>query len=190
MIKLVLGGLGLYGLKVSSQEVELNQPRNAICILYPDNGSKVNGIVSFQQDRINAPTKIVAVVRNLNPNSLHGIHIHKYGDLTNGCATAGPHYNPFNQQHGGLIDKVRHVGDLGNLKTDERGAGYLAIEDQLIQLHGEFSVIGRSVVIHAGQDDLGRGGHPDSLTTGNSGARVACGVIGYAEQFKNLQPYV
>jgi Cu-Zn family superoxide dismutase len=37
---------------------------------------------------------------------------------------------------------------------------------------------GRSVIIHADPDDYGRGGHPDSLTTGNAGARLACAVIG------------
>lgn len=53
-----------------------------------------------------------------------------------------------------------------------------------MSLFGEYSVVGRSVVVHAKEDDLGEGGHADSLTTGNSGARVACGVIGLAKEFK------
>jgi Cu-Zn family superoxide dismutase len=57
-------------------------------------------------------------VRGLNPNSLHGFHIHEFGDLTEGCKTAGPHYNPFGKDHGGY-EGDRHVGDLGNLKTNE-----------------------------------------------------------------------
>ncbi len=50
--------------------------------------------------------------------------------------------------------------------------------DDLLLTGGLYSVIGRSVVVHSGVDDLGKGGHSDSLTTGHAGARVACGVIG------------
>ena len=42
----------------------------------------------------------------------------------------------------------------------------------------ERSVVGRALVLHADADDLGKGGYPDSLTTGHAGARIACGVIG------------
>jgi len=67
--------------------------RHAICILYP-NESNVRGVASFSQDSINSPTKIAFSVKGLNPNGKHGVHIHEFGDLTQGCATAGPHYNP------------------------------------------------------------------------------------------------
>lgn len=52
--------------------------------------------------------------------------------------------------------------------------------DKQISLIGPYSIVGRSVVVHAGTDDLGKGGHQDSLTTGNAGGRAACGVIGIA----------
>ena len=54
----------------------------------------------------------------------------------------------------------------------------LQLNDKLIQLDGPYSIIGRSCVVHANEDDLGKGKAPDSKTTGNSGARLACGVIG------------
>jgi Cu-Zn family superoxide dismutase len=91
--------------------------------------------------------------------------------------------------HGGLYDEQRHVGDLGNLKTNEEGFAYAAFTDQKVSLFGERSVIGRSVVVHEKEDDLGRGGNEESLKTGNSGRRLACGVIGLADSFKNLPPY-
>ena len=54
------------------------------------------------------------------------------------------------------------------------------MHDHLVKLIGPLSVIGRAVVVHADRDDLGKGGHELSLTTGNAGGRVACGVIGIA----------
>jgi len=70
------------------------------------------------------------------------------------------------------------VGDLGNVTVDEQGNCNVEIEDRVVKLIGPHSVIGRSVVVKAGEDDLGRGGHELSMTTGNSGPRVASGVIG------------
>lgn len=118
------------------------------------------------------------------------MHIHEFGDLTKGCTTAGPHFNPFNKTHGGPLDEERHVGDLGNLKTNEEGVAYLAMSDKLITLYGENSVLGRSVVVHALEDDLGRADNEESKKTGNSGRRLACGTIGLASEFKNLPPFI
>ncbi|CEI99107.1 Putative Superoxide dismutase [Cu-Zn] [Rhizopus microsporus] len=111
----------------------------------------------------------------------HGIHIHEFGDLSQGCNSTGAHYNPFNQTHGGPDAEVRHVGDLGNIVADNTtGLAILNITSDLIQLSMAHSVIGRAVVVHSGKDDYGLGGTPLSNSTGNSGSRVACGVIGYA----------
>jgi len=115
------------------------------------------------------------------PAGLHGFHVHAFGDVTGGCATTGPHFNPFGKQHGAPSDENRHVGDLGNITIGEDGKGVLDTEDALITLTGEHSIVGRAVVVHAGVDDLGKGGHADSLTTGNAGGRSACGTIGWAQ---------
>lgn len=96
------------------------------------------------------------------------------------CTSAGPHFNPFGKTHGAPTDEVRHVGDLGNISTDAHGVAKGSTTDSQIKLFGENSIIGRTVVVHDGTDDLGKGGHPDSLKTGNAGGRPACGVIGFA----------
>lgn len=73
------------------------------------------------------------------------------------------------------------VGDLGNIEANDDGIAIIHLEDRLLKLIGPHSVIGRSVIVKAGEDDLGRGGHEMSLTTGNSGARIAGGVIGIGQ---------
>ena len=68
----------------------------------------------------------------------------------------------------------------GNIEADETGVANVSIEDRLVKLIGPHSIIGRSIVIKSAEDDLGRGGHEYSLSTGNSGGRVAGGVVGIA----------
>merc|ERR1712147_33626 len=121
--------------------------------------------------------KITGEFKGMTPG-LHGFHIHQFGNLTEGCKTAGPHYNPFGKTHAGPDDEERHVGDMGNVTSVDDGTGKYEREDQLITLFGDYSVLGRSCVLHADEDDLGRGGHELSKTTGNAGGRIACGVIG------------
>lgn len=115
--------------------------------------------------------------------------------------TAGGIFNPFGRNHGAPDDEERMVGDLGkshgdpilfassylvlflcagNIEADESGVANVNIEDRLVKLIGPHSIIGRSIVIKSGEDDLGRGGHEYSLSTGNSGQRVAGGVVGIA----------
>ena len=113
----------------------------------------------------------------------HGFHIHEFGDTTNGCTSAGPHFNPDKCEHGAPTnDKgARHAGDLGNVTAGEDGVAKIDIKDTFISLSGATSIVGRSLVVHADPDDLGQGGHELSKTTGNAGARVSCGIIGVAK---------
>jgi Cu/Zn superoxide dismutase len=145
----------------------------AICIISGD----VHGRIYFEQDSPTSPLHITGYMLNL-PRGLHGFHVHEYGDMSNGCTSAGEHFNPTNKDHGAPEVENRHVGDLGNVKS----AGYNSMTnvnmiDNIMSLYGFHSVIGRSLVVHTDRDDLGLTDHPLSKTTGNSGGRLGCGII-------------
>ncbi|CAI5484783.1 unnamed protein product [Closterium sp. Yama58-4] len=147
---------------------------NAVAVLTGSSG--VSGTVTFSQEG-SGPTEVSASVAGLTPG-LHGFHVHKLGDLSNGCMSTGPHFNPAGKTHGAPGDAERHAGDLGNLVANESGVATVSLTDLQIPLSGPNSVLGRAVVVHADADDLGRGGVELSKATGNAGGRVACGVIG------------
>jgi Cu-Zn family superoxide dismutase len=84
------------------------------------------------------------------------------------------------KSHGAPQDAEHKVGDLGNVVSDENGKCVVQMDATFVKLLGPHSVIGRSIVVYASEDDGGRGGHDNSLTTGNAGPRVASGVIGIA----------
>jgi len=146
----------------------------AVVVLRGD--STVTGTVTFEQSG-SGPVKVSGEVSGLTPGQ-HGFHVHEFGDNTNGCTSAGPHFNPTGKEHGAPDDENRHFGDLGNVVADNSGVAKVNITDKLLTLTGPNSIVGRSLVVHADPDDLGRGGHELSKTTGNAGGRLACGVIG------------
>ena len=121
------------------------------------------------------PTKVVGSITGLAPGK-HGLHIHEFGDTTNGCMSTGPHFNPNKMDHGAPTDATRHAGDLGNVEATAGGCDFV-IEDSQIPLSGANSIIGRAFVIHELEDDLGKGDSSEigtqgktSKTTGNAGA--------------------
>ncbi|MBI3831474.1 MAG: superoxide dismutase family protein [Planctomycetes bacterium] len=144
----------------------------AICVMQATEGNKVTGVVKFVEE--GGKLKVTADIEGLEPGSKHAIHVHEFGDATSKDGmSAGGHFNPENHQHG-LPDKAeRHAGDLGNLEADKDGKCHYEITVENATVAGKNAVIGRGVIIHAKADD---GGQP----VGNAGARIACGVIGYA----------
>jgi len=153
----------------------------------------VKGEVVFKQRK--GGVEVNATFTQLAGN--HGFHIHKAGDLRGeGCKGACDHYHigpP--QHHGGAPQtrsgetrsgetrsgqpngqpngqgkKQRHTGDLGNVTE---GSYRYVLKDVLVE-----DLFGRSVIVHADEDDYGLGGFEDSLTTGHSGKRIACAIIG------------
>jgi Cu-Zn family superoxide dismutase len=147
----------------------------------------IKGTVKFTEDLNNNVVVIDLNLSGLKPNSLHGFHVHEAGDLTDKCTSMCAHFNPYGKTHGCPGMSERHVGDLGNIKTNSKGEAKYSFYDNVIKLRGSKSnIIGRGLIIHEDEDDCGKGGDAESLKTGNAGKRIACAVIGYSkENFKN-----
>jgi len=141
-------------------------------------GETVNGVVRFSQEQ-NKKIKVEGSIKGLKDGK-HGFHIHQFGDVTNGCTSAGPHFNPFGKTHGSKDDDTRHVGDFGNVIAKD-GVATFQFEDQQAEIFGNNSIIGRCMVIHEDEDDLGKGTNEDSKKTGNAGKRLGCGIIGFTQ---------
>ncbi|XP_046482205.1 superoxide dismutase [Cu-Zn]-like isoform X1 [Neodiprion pinetum] len=160
----------------------------AVVRLTPNNVEKPNvtGNLELRQDSSVSPVKITGTIFGLR-DGLHGFHVHEAGDLSNGCVSALGHFNPDKHDHGAPGDTVRHVGDLGNIESTN-GVATVEILDNVISLSGRNSIVGRSIVVHEGEDDLGKGNHSLSLKTGNAGDRAACGVIGVLSPLDSWMP--
>ncbi|XP_052192131.1 superoxide dismutase [Cu-Zn] 2-like isoform X2 [Diospyros lotus] len=125
----------------------------AVAVLCSNEG--VTGTIYFAQEG-DGPTTVTGNISGLKPG-LHGFHVHALGDTTNGCMSTGPHFNPYDKEHGAPEDENRHAGDLGNVAAGADGTAGVAVIDKQIPLAGPNSIIGRAVVVHVDPDDLGRG---------------------------------
>jgi len=157
--------------------------KNPVIAIAVFNNDKIKGTVTFTENFKNNNIKIDVNIKGLKSNSLHGFHVHEAGDLTDKCSSMCAHFNPYDKNHGCPGQKERHVGDLGNLETDNKGTANYIFFDNVIKLRGnKANIIGRGLIIHADPDDCGKGDNEDSLKTGNAGKRIACAVIGYSKE--------
>lgn len=143
--------------------------RTAVCTI---TSATVSGSVEMRA--IGDLTEFACHLTGFPRPGLHGCHIHAKGDLREGCNSTCSHYNPTTSEHGDRTGRHRHRGDLGNLVADDNGACYDVFVAN-VPLH---EIVGRTFLIHEDEDDLGRGGTPESRKTGSAGARLACGIIG------------
>jgi len=119
----------------------------------------------------------IAVSATGLPPGPKGIHIHAVGKCEPPEFTsAGNHFNPTGKKHGRLNPEGAHAGDLPNLEVTPAGTARLDVTTKAVTLKSRvpnslFGADGTSVVVHAQADD--------EMTdpTGNSGGRIACGVI-------------
>ncbi len=136
----------------------------------PTQGHTARGTVDFTQH--GDDVLVAASFSGLAPGP-HGFHIHEKGDCSApGATSAGAHFNPTGKPHGDPMQGEHHLGDLPMLQADASGNARLNATIQGASLRGgATNLIGRAVVVHAQRDDF------RSQPAGDSGARVACGVI-------------
>jgi len=111
-------------------------------------------------------------VTGLKPNGEHGFHVHEKGDCSSGDGmSTGGHFNPNGKAHG-KPDADDHAGDMPALQSDANGNATANFELKGVSVgSGTTDLVGRGLIVHAAPDDY------TTQPTGNSGARIACGVI-------------
>lgn len=166
-------------MELGRQREEDAREMHAVCRVQPSatlppDQPQITGLILFRQ--LGAGSRIEAffnlegfpVEQNV---SYRAIHVHEFGDLSQGCDSTGSHYNPLAVPH------PQHPGDFGNFAV-RNGQLWRHRVGLTASLAGPHSIVGRAVVVHAGEDDLGKGGNQASLQNGNAGRRLACCVVG------------
>jgi len=174
LVALIVLSFGGFASQAQTLGEKPSAPLKAIAVLHPTAGSKVSGTVTFTE--VADGVQVQAEITGLTPGN-HGFHVHEFGDCSApDVSSAGAHFNPTSKPHAGPDALERHVGDMGNVEADASGTAKLDYVDHQISLtNDQESVILRSVVVHAKADDL------KSQPAGDSGTRIACGVIGRAK---------
>lgn len=131
------------------------------------------GSASFWEDANGV--RVAAQVRGISTGR-HGIHVHAVGKCDPPeFTTAGGHFNPGGKKHGLKTPVGPHAGDLPNLEVGADGTGRLEYANRRVTLGSGptslFDADGSALVLHANPDD------DTTDPTGNSGGRIACGVI-------------
>jgi Cu-Zn family superoxide dismutase len=140
-----------------------------------DTGGKDVGSADLTQT---ADGVLLAISLKGIPAGEHAIHIHAVGKCEPPFESAGPHFNPTNQHHG-ILAGQGHAGDMPNLHIPQSGELVVEVLNPFVTLdkgkpNSVVNDSGTSLIIHAGKDDY------KTDPAGNSGARIACGVIGAA----------
>ena len=148
-------------------------PNMVVIELESKSSSETNGFVVFIEE--DSKVTMEATINNLEPGE-HAIHIHEKSDCSSiDGKSAGGHWNPTLENHGKWGDSSGfHRGDIGNFNVDENGNGTISFTTDLWCLDCDDqnkNIIGKSIIIHQGADDL------VSQPSGAAGSRIACGGI-------------
>ena len=151
------------------------QDRPAIANMQPTKGNQARGTVTITPTDQADNVKVQVHLSQLQPGSVHGLHMHEKGDCSApDGSSAGGHFNPTGKPHGDRNGAERHAGDLGNVEASSAGEVSATFDIEGINVGAAPNgAIGKSVILHAKADDL------KSQPSGDSGDRIACGVINF-----------
>jgi Cu-Zn family superoxide dismutase len=159
----------------SSVQMGSNSVARAAAVIFNANGNAV-GTAQLSQDANGLVS--VEIASLALPAGTHGIHFHAVGTCDGGAtafSTAGAHYNPLGKEHGLQNPMGPHAGDAPDVVTPAGGVGRVSFTTNRVSLTAGtislFDADGSSIVVHANADDQ------VSQPSGNSGARIACGVV-------------
>lgn len=144
----------------------------AVAQLAPTQGNTVTGSLTLAQSP--EGVRITGSVQGLKPDAEFGFHVHEKGDCSApDGSSAGDHFNPTQAQHGNPAGGEHHAGDMLNIRSDTGGVAQVDTTAAGTSLQGDSNtgVMGKAVVVHESPDDYA------TQPSGNSGKRVACGVI-------------
>lgn len=144
----------------------------AMATLQPTEGHQTAGELRFSAmgDRI----EVTGTVTGLTAGGAHGFHVHETGDCSApDASSAGGHFNPAGTAHGRVGEGVHHAGDSDNIAADADGTAQVQgrLEGVTLGDGAATDIIGKAVIVHAGEDDYA------TQPTGDAGGRLACGVI-------------
>jgi len=153
------------------QTTEHGTGQQASATLESRSGANAKGTVNFTWK--GHDVLVTGNFSGLKPNAEQGFHVHEKGDCSAPDATsAGGHFNPDAKAHGMPGSGSHHAGDMPNIKSDANGnASYSATISGFAVNNGPTGILGKSVVVHRDPDDY------KSQPAGNSGPRIACGLI-------------
>ena len=156
----------------STANASTSTARMAVANLAPASGSLVSGKLMLMP--MGNGVHVSGDIGGLAPGSNHGFHIHESGDCSAAdAASAGGHFNPTTSPHGKAEAGTHHAGDIDNIVADASGVAHVNAHVMGVSLGGGAAndIAGRAFVVHAAPDDYA------TQPSGNSGARIACGVI-------------
>jgi len=140
----------------------------AVAVLHNADGAEVGRATATE---VAGGLRVTADLKGL-PSGTHGAHVHTVGQCTGpDFASAGGHWNPTGMKHGAMNPQGPHEGDLPNLIVGTDGRGAIGVTIPGATMAGLLDADGSALVVHANQDDL------MTDPSGNSGARIACGVF-------------
>jgi superoxide dismutase, Cu-Zn family len=157
---------------VAEQTTPAEPAHEAVAQIAPTQGNTVTGSLALSPSA--EGVHITGAIQGLKPDAEFGFHVHEKGDCSApDGSSAGGHFNPTQAQHGNPASAAHHAGDMVNIRSNAEGVAQVDTTAAGTTLHGDpnTDIMGKAIVVHESPDDYA------TQPSGNSGKRVACGVI-------------